>query len=203
MAGVNGVTIAKNDHPHWKSSGILKVEGGIIASGGNQFFFAGSGGGQHLYSSIQTGSLAMGKGWQGSDIIASNNNAMDLIITANKGVSILGCNFNAGIINASRYNTTSDVRLKTNFEPLTNVIDSIKQIHGLKYNFKDSLSDKKSIGLIAQDVEKVFPEVVTTKEDGEKLKSIEYSNMVPILVEAIKEQQKMIEELQAAVKIAR
>ena len=79
--------------------GSFNVTNGLSASGGSSFGFNGSGGGQTLTASIKTGSLAMGKAWQGSDCIASNSNDRDLIITANRGVSILGCDFNAGNIN--------------------------------------------------------------------------------------------------------
>jgi len=77
-------------------SGKLTTTGSLNASGGDAFGFSGSGQGQTLTGSIVTGTLGIGRGWQGSDIIASNNNNRDLIITANKGVSILGCDFNAG-----------------------------------------------------------------------------------------------------------
>ena len=101
-----------------------------------------------------------------------------------------------GNVSAFTFIQTSDLRLKTNIEPLTNVISSIKQLNGVKFNFKTKSSDKKSIGLIAQDVEKVFPELVMTDDTDDKIKSVSYTNMVGVLVEAVKEQQKMIEDQQ-------
>jgi hypothetical protein len=55
------------------------------------------------------------------------------------------------------------------------------------------LETKKEIGLIAQDLEQVYPELVSTDQDG--YKSVQYSHLVPVLIEAIKEQQKQIEGL--------
>ena len=187
MAGGNGVTIAKNNHPHWKSSGNLTVDGNISAS---KFYHGNSSIDANLRITFQESSATYYNAPAGS--------SGDWVHVFRRNGSDLGYIHSNG-----SYYQASDLRLKTNFEPLTNVIDSIKQIRGLKYNFKNSVSDKKSYGLIAQDVEKVFPELVTINEDGEKLKSISYSNMVPILVEAIKEQQKMIEELQAKIKMSR
>jgi len=67
----------------------------------------------------------------------------------------------------------------------------LRKLEGISFDWKDS--GKKSIGLIAQDVEKVFPEIVQT-EEGTGLKSIEYGKLVAPLIEAVKEQQKMIDE---------
>ena len=65
------------------------------------------------------------------------------------------------------------------------------KLDGIYFDWKES--GEKSIGLIAQDVEKVFPEIVNT-EEGTGLKSIEYAKLVAPLIEAVKEQQKMIDE---------
>jgi len=65
------------------------------------------------------------------------------------------------------------------------------KLDGISFNWKES--GEKSIGLIAQDVEKVFPEIINT-EEGTGLKSIEYAKLVAPLIEATKEQQKIIDE---------
>lgn len=98
---------------------------------------------------------------------------------------------------------SSDVRFKKNIEPLNNSIYKIQQLDGVSYEFKkDEFQEKnftegKQIGLIAQDVEKVLPELVRT--DNEGYKSIAYQNLVAVLVEAIKEQQISINELHAEI----
>ena len=124
------------------------------------------------------------------------------------GVDAVTINASRNLLVGGSVQQNSDIRLKTNIEPLTNVISSIKKLNGVKFNFKTYPSNKKLIGLIAQDVEKVFPELVTTEESGDQIKSVSYSNMVGVLVEAVKEQQKMIEDqqkmindLQASVKM--
>lgn len=89
----------------------------------------------------------------------------------------------------------SDKKDKENIIKLDNsYVSKLSQLDGVQYNWKSDISKKAEIGFLAQDVEKVFPEVVRGV-DGIEGKSISYSHMVPILVEAIKEQQTAIESL--------
>jgi hypothetical protein len=92
---------------------------------------------------------------------------------------------------------SSDIRLKENFEPMSNALELVSQLNGLYYTWKkDAGTDKpRKLGFIAQEVEKVIPELVKT--DSEGMKSVDYVSVVPVLVEAIKHQQKQIDELKA------
>ena len=87
-----------------------------------------------------------------------------------------------GTVTCTSLTETSDIALKENIQPLSNVLDKVKQLTGYKYNFKDS--EKPSMGVMAQDVEKVFPELVNG-EEGKK--SLQYSGLVGALIEAVKE----------------
>jgi hypothetical protein len=95
---------------------------------------------------------------------------------------------------------SSDIRYKKDITPLTNALNNIMQLRGVNYFWKTKefpekqFPDTKQIGFIAQELEKVYPEVVFTDKDG--YKSVDYSRLTPILVEAIKEQQKIIQQLQ-------
>ena len=97
----------------------------------------------------------------------------------------------------------SDQRWKTNIKPIQNALDNVLKMQGVTYYWKvDEYPDKhfpegEQIGFIAQEIEKVYPQVVHTDKDGHK--SVDYSKLTPVLVEAIKEQQKIIEELQKAI----
>ena len=86
---------------------------------------------------------------------------------------------------------SSDKTLKENAQRIETPLAKIMKLEGISFNWKDS--GKESLGLIAQDVEKVFPEIVNTEEET-GLKSIEYAKLVAPLIEAVKEQQKMIDE---------
>jgi hypothetical protein len=90
----------------------------------------------------------------------------------------------------------SDIRVKSNITPIENAISKISQINGVTYNRTDVAEvdiDKRFAGVIAQEVELVLPEVVSENEKGHK--NVAYGNMVGLLIEGIKEQQKQIEEL--------
>ena len=89
------------------------------------------------------------------------------------------------------YISTSDVSIKENVKPILNPIEKVKELSG--YTFNRIGHDKRSVGLMAQDVEKVLPEAVS--ENGEGVKSLAYGNLVALLVETVKEQQKQIDEL--------
>lgn len=81
---------------------------------------------------------------------------------------------------------SSDLRLKTNIKTLSNALDKTIALRGVSYNWKDSnKSQNDQIGVIAQEVEKIYPEFVRTDEDG--MKSVNYSQMVAVLIEAVKE----------------
>ena len=83
---------------------------------------------------------------------------------------------------AGNFYLWSDKNLKTNIVPLDGALQKITQLNGYSFAWKDS--GKKDIGLIAQEVEKVFPELVNTDTDGTK--AVEYMNMVAPLVESVK-----------------
>ena len=91
------------------------------------------------------------------------------------------------------YGGTSDERIKTNIKTIENALDKTLLLRDVEYNDFKIDPDKKKIGLIAQEVELIIPEVVQTGDEG--IKSIEYQNLVGLLVEAIKDQQKQIIEL--------
>jgi flagellar biosynthesis chaperone FliJ len=79
---------------------------------------------------------------------------------------------------------------KKNLVQIENAIDIVNQLNGYNYEWKNS--DEKQIGLIAQEVEKVLPEAVSENEKGTKF--LNYDGIIPVLTEAIKEQQKTIKK---------
>ncbi len=91
----------------------------------------------------------------------------------------------------------SDARLKTNIRTIPNALEKVKSLRGAIFNRVDK-DNKEEIGLIAQEVEEVLPQVVEESEytwGDENMKSIGYGKMVGLLIEAVKEQQAMIDEL--------
>ena len=97
--------------------------------------------------------------------------------------------FTAGSITATQYTSTSDISLKENVSTIENALEKVLSLRGVEYDRVES--GEHQIGVIAQEVEKIIPEVVY----GDEIKSVAYANIVALLIEAIKEQQKEIEEL--------
>lgn len=100
-------------------------------------------------------------------------------------------------VTAGGYYYSSDRSLKTNIEPLKDALSKVLELQGVSFNWKST--GKASVGVVAQDVEKVYPELVDT-DPKTGLKSVEYGNLVGPLIEAVKEQQKEIDNLQAEIK---
>jgi hypothetical protein len=102
---------------------------------------------------------------------------------------------------AGTVTANSDRRVKKNIRPIENALDKIKEITGVHFEKIDT--GEKSIGVIAQDVEKVLPEVVKLSDPNnpDSIKSVAYGNMVGLLIEAIKEQQQQIDELKSKLSV--
>lgn len=101
---------------------------------------------------------------------------------------------------AGNITASSDISIKTNIAVIENALEKVQAIRGVTYNRKDLENNPRHAGVIAQEVEAVLPEVV---QENEGIKSVAYGNMVGLLIEAIKEQQKQIDELRAEVKALR
>jgi|GEM_PF-6310490 hypothetical protein len=139
------------------------------------------------------------------NLATNNNNGAVNIGTLGNRTTTIGVNSGtnkvlidaAEVVITNGITVSSDIRLKENFEPMSNALELVSQLNGLYYTWKkDAGTDKpRKLGFIAQEVEKVIPELVKT--DSEGMKSVDYVSVVPVLVEAIKHQQKQINELKA------
>ena len=96
----------------------------------------------------------------------------------------------SGTITCVDVNSTSDINLKENIHQIKNPLDKVIQINGVGFRWKDS--KEEAIGVIAQDIEEVIPELVKISNGT---KTVNYNGLVGVLIEAIKEQQRQIEEL--------
>ena len=128
-------------------------------------------------------------------------------IRINSGALGVGVNPNGtdGRIDASNdvvAYSSSDKRWKENIQPIENALDKVSQISGVEFDWKKLTKEEKKtqhgneghdIGVIAQEIEKVLPEIVTTRENG--YKGVRYEKIVPLLIESIKELKAGIEEL--------
>lgn len=100
-----------------------------------------------------------------------------------------------GSMYATAFYYTSDQNLKKDVQKLDNSLAKIKQLRGVSFKWKKD--GQKQLGLIAQEVEKVFPELVHTNEQSSK--SVQYGNLVAPLIESIKEMAANQEQLQVII----
>ncbi len=179
---------------------------------------AGEGGQITLKKSLQGGTVD----WTIDQVGTSSANARFRIFNGNSetsGLAILE-NGNTGIgtitpsvrlqvngdIIANSIAGSSDVRFKTNIIPILNPLQKVMQLRGVTFDWnkkafpEKDFSDKKALGFIAQEVEKILPEVVQTDKSTDGFKSVQYDKVVALLVEAIKEQQKQINSLKLELK---
>ena len=101
--------------------------------------------------------------------------------------------FNGDATLAGNLNVNSDARLKANIVSLGSTLSKLLQIDGKSYTMKKDESEKQKIGLLAQDIEKVFPELVS---ESNGIKSVNYQGLVPVLINALKEQEERIKRLE-------
>ena len=100
---------------------------------------------------------------------------------------------------AADFKTSSDARLKTNISPIENALDKIMKIRGVTYNWDKSVavnanaSSALQYGVVAQEIEKIFPDLVSDGLNG--YKAVNYNGIIPVLIQAVKEQQNEIDEL--------
>ena len=130
-------------------------------------------------------------------VIKTMVNDKDLIIKGIDNTSeITACTFDMSAAGKATFNDDvvafSDERLKSNIETIPNALDKVLKMRGV--NFEKN--GHKSMGVIAQEVQKIIPEVVSTEmKDGEEYLGVAYPNMVGVLIEAIKDLQNQVNEL--------
>lgn len=102
----------------------------------------------------------------------------------------------SGDVSATAFTTTSDRRRKTDIHEITNALAKLEKIHGVRFYWKDQSQDRTpQLGVLAQDVQKVFPEAVTQGSDG-TLK-VNYDALIPPMLEGMKQMQREIKALRA------
>lgn len=148
--------------------------------------------------------LASGAGTNGNIQLLNGNVGIGCTAPAYK-LHVIGDIASSGTVRSTNVvvvgaiTACSDFRYKKNISPIKNSLNNLMQLQGVNYYWKTSeytnmnFTDRLQIGFVAQDVEKLFPEMVFTDDAG--YKSIDYSRLTPVLVETIKEQQQQINEL--------
>ena len=114
----------------------------------------------------------------------------------NKNLDVQGSISATGNITSPFFYSESDLTLKQDINPIKDPLKKLLKLVGVDFIWKST--KQKSIGVVAQDVEKILPEIVGKSNSG--FKTVQYDSLIPLLIEAIKEQQKQIEELRHKIK---
>ncbi len=117
--------------------------------------------------------------------------------TAHVSSTKLYFNPSTGQLTATDFNSSSDIRLKTDLQKISDPLSKVLQLNG--YEFKWKQTNKSSIGIIAQELEKVLPQLV----NGSDSKSVNYNGIIAILIESIKELDQKVEDLTEEVRSLR
>ena len=165
---------------------IRLKSGGTATTGTTTGISFGAGGACELYFGVEQQSSTLGhavwQGYNGTAYLALMRLSHDGNLTV-KGDVVA-------------YGSPSDKKLKENIKPIKSALDKAMKLQGVTFDWKKSDSElniKEDIGFIAQDVQKVIPELVRENEDG--MLSMRHQGIAPILLEAIKELKAEIEEL--------
>jgi len=116
--------------------------------------------------------------------------------TITDAMTIIGTSGNMTIRGTLTQN--SDLRIKENIVTIDSALDKIMKLRGVYYTRKD-ISIQRQIGIIAQEIEEILPEVVLTDNSEEKIKSVAYGNITALLIEGMKEQKRIIDSQQKTI----
>lgn len=114
----------------------------------------------------------------------------------NKDLSVTGDIAATGNITSPFFYSESDIALKEDVNPISNALKKVLKLTGVDFIWKRT--NQRGLGVIAQEVEKIVPHIVSTSRSG--YKTVQYDSMIPLLIEAIKDQQKQIDDLRKKIK---
>ena len=173
---------------------VQTISSSVVYSSGSNIFGNNLNNTQKFTGSVEiTGSLLV----KGPTILSGS-----ALITGSLGVGTTGSAV-IGRIDASNdvvAFSTSDENLKKNIKPIENALEKIEQIGGYNFEWKEDKNNihgfsGQDVGVIAQEIESILPEVVTTRDNG--YKAVKYEKIVPLLIQCIKELKDEIRDLKS------
>ena len=195
--GVSGETTLST-HLNMGDNDIIKLG----ASADLQIYHDGSN--SYINDTAGTGNLTIGTN-QLNIINAANNETLaqfnengDVKLHYDNAVKLAtvsgGVNVTGTLTATDNVTVSSDVRFKSNIETIDSALDKVKAMRGVYFD-KHGAEDRRSVGVIAQEMQEVMPEVVVTDDTEDKHLSVAYGNLVGVLIEAVKELSEEVSEL--------
>jgi hypothetical protein len=184
-------TIAIND-PGNNAGKYLRLKGhSAVRLEGNQIEFYDNGGPLHL---LVSGGVS-GTSPAFSATAASNTNFT--FKTSSGGSQTIAFTIaSSGITASGNVTAFSDVRLKDDIKTIEGGLEIVEKLRGVTYKRKDTEKNKENIGVIAQEVEEILPQIVNTADDEMGTKSVDYGKITSVLIEAVKELSARVKELE-------
>jgi len=187
LDGINSSQFLRSDTDD-TMTGTLSLD--RISSRGSEIYIAA---GEALSGLSDTSEKVYIAGENGVEILSSTDNMSSglnnrAIICDSSGDSSF-----PGTVTASQFTETSTIELKENINPIVNSLDLIQQLDGVTYDRKDG-SSKNEAGLVAEDVEKVLPNLIGYDENGKPV-GIHYTKLTAYLIEAVKELTEKIKQI--------
>ncbi len=181
---------------HTTGGGTINLQGGLITGATTSSININGSGGINPNPPLKIITVGAGAAQPAVNIGTGCNKGSPTDATCQWGLQLFGDAAVAGLLQANAfysntvYYQTSDVRLKTNIHPLTSSLADIMRLKPVSFNFKSS--GKESLGVIAQDIEKIYPELVTT---GDGMKAVNYEGLIAPLISSVQELKKENDEL--------
>jgi hypothetical protein len=184
-------TIAIND-PGNNAGKYLRLKGhSAVRLEGNQIEFYDNSGPLHL---LVSGGVS-GTSPAFSATAASNTNFT--FKTSSGGSQTIAFTIaSSGITASGNVTAFSDVRLKDDIKTIEGGLEIVEKLRGVTYKRKDTEKNKENIGVIAQEVEEILPQIVNTADDEMGTKSVDYGKITSVLIEAVKELSARVKELE-------
>lgn len=163
---------------------FFRLQNSRSGEGGFRFLTNPSGGGVERMTILNNGNVGI------------NNTAPTQRLHVNGNIAA------SGTVTATSFPTSSDARLKSKVVEINNGLNKIMELRPVNYDKKLALDNPTTVnenGFIAQELQKIMPELVTEGNDKDKLLSVNYTAIIPVLTKAVQEQQKTIEQNQATI----
>ena len=185
------LTIAQDGVSTFNGKVHISREGAseCCSSGNYTLSLAENTGGSGTLARIQFHNAGVSEGY----IALAGSGSRRMYFGDNQAVT-MGIECTGSITAAGNVSGYSDIRLKENIETISNALYKVTQLRGVEFDRKDLPNKPHQIGVIAQEIEKVIPEVV---HEEEGVKSVSYGNLVGLLIEAIKDLKEEVNELKA------
>ena len=195
------VNINNNSNTNYQ----LYVDGGSSSafaaystSPNNQFKLAGTAPGLTINNTITSPTIggALGACTSANDFITGTAAGDMILINQFTGNKLYITNYSGGVYltqGATSWTANSDIRIKNINSNITNAVEKLSTLQTINFCYKDDISKKENLGLIAQEVEMVFPELIETNNDG--ILGVRYTELIPVLIEAIKELKEELDKI--------